>query len=445
MNQPHDSSATLVVDKISRTLHRFLHVEAVSGVVLLLAACIALLWANSPWAASYEHFWHTPISFSFGEWSSTHSLHFWINDGLMTIFFLVVGLEIRRELHEGALSSVRLALLPAIAAFGGVCIPALVYLSIAPQVPQGWAVPTATDIAFALGVLALLGKRVPGTLRVFLLAIAIIDDIAAILIIALVYSSGIQPTGLLISGLALLGVWVWRWLGIRTAWAYVLPGFALWYGLLSAGLHPTLSGVLLGLLTPVRTQGDDGSALRSAAGALKEFGARLVGHGADGPALMAPLQDLQRAQLQLLAPALRVQVLLHPWVAFGVMPLFALANAGVRLPAGSVADLLDQPLVLAVGLGLLVGKPIGIIATSVIAKRLRLGEFPTGVDWRGLLLVGCLGGIGFTMSIFISTLAFAQPAMLAAAKLGILIASASAAVVGLALGAILLRSKQVVT
>src|SRR6188768_3827964 len=197
MNQPHDSSATLVVDKISRTLHRFLHVEAVSGVVLLLAACIALLWANSPWAASYEHFWHTPISFSFGEWSSTHSLHFWINDGLMTIFFLVVGLEIRRELHEGALSSVRLALLPAIAAFGGVCIPALVYLSIAPQVPQGWAVPTATDIAFALGVLALLGKRVPGTLRVFLLAIAIIDDIAAILIIALVYSSGIQPTGLL--------------------------------------------------------------------------------------------------------------------------------------------------------------------------------------------------------------------------------------------------------
>jgi NhaA family Na+:H+ antiporter len=429
-----DASATLVVDRISHTLHRFLHVEAISGVVLLAAACVALFCANSVWSEQFDHLWHIPITFGIGEWSFSRTLHFWINDGLMTIFFLVVGLEIRRELHEGALSSLRLALLPIVAALGGVAVPAIIYLALAPGASQGWAVPTATDIAFAVGVLALLGRRIPSAVRVFLLAIAIIDDIAAILIIALFYSSGIAPAGLLIVALALITVFVWQRIGIRTAWAYVPPGLLLWCGLLIAGLHPTLAGVMLGLITPVRIIGNRDHAVHRARSALKEFDPNAAGHNAQSHVLMEPLQDLQRAQLQMLAPVVRVQALLHPWVAYGIMPLFALANAGVTLPDVPFSQLVQQPVVIAVLVGLVAGKPMGIILASLLATRIGFGELPSGVNWRGLLVVGCLGGIGFTMSIFIGDLAFESAAMLGSAKLGILIASATAAVVGLIVG-----------
>jgi NhaA family Na+:H+ antiporter len=436
----YGSGTPLVADRISRTLDRFLHVEAISGVVLLIAATIALMWANSPWSASYEHFWHTPVSFGIGASMVSHSLHFWINDGLMTIFFLVVGLEIRREMHEGALATVRLALVPLLAAIGGVIVPAGIYLAFAPDAARsGWAVPTATDIAFAVGVLALLGKRIPAAVRVFLLAIAIIDDIAAILIIALFYSSGIQLGGLLLAALGVVVVFVWQWLGIRSAPAFIVPGVLVWCGLLNAGLHPTLAGVILGLLTPVRVQGDRDNALGRASGALEEFKARLLRRGNDAHSLVQPLKDLQRAQLQVLAPTIRVQAMLHPWVAYGVMPLFALANAGVSLPSAGLTAVLAHPIVVAVGLGLVVGKPLGIIAISALAARLRIGQLPQGLDWRGLLLVGCLGGVGFTMSIFIATLAFTSAELLAAAKLGILIASASAALLGLAAGRMLFQ------
>ncbi len=439
----HPAPARVISDKVSDALDRFLRVEAISGIVLLVAACTALGWANSPWAASYEHFWHAPLTFGVGERLISQPLHFWINDGLMAIFFLVVGLEIRREMHEGALDNLRQAALPVAAALGGVLVPALIFVAINtdPAARQGWAIPTATDIAFALGVLALLGKRIPSTVRVLLLAIAIIDDIAAIAIIALFYSSGIEFAGLVMVAVGVLMVWWWHWLGIRSALAYLPPALVVWLGLLYAGLHPALAGVVLGLLTPVRPLQGRENPLTRASRALDDFQAG-NSRSHDTHELMHPLKELQRAQLEMLAPVVRVQAVLHPWVAYGVMPLFALANAGVSL-SGLGIDASGQPaglLVIAgVTLGLVLGKPLGIVLVSAAMVKLDICRLPQGLTWRGVFTVGCLAGIGFTMSIFISTLAFSDPALLSAAKLSVLIASTVAAAIGLIVGAVCFR------
>ncbi|HET8696981.1 MAG TPA: Na+/H+ antiporter NhaA [Gammaproteobacteria bacterium] len=388
------SRARIVAERVLGTLERFLHVEAASGIVLMIAAAAALVWANSPLADAYEHFWHAPVSLGLCGHALSLPLHFFINDGLMTVFFLVVGMEIRRELHEGALATARAAALPVIAALGGVLVPALVYLAVNAgdaAARNGWAVPTATDIAFAVGVLALLGRSIPPAVRIFLLAIAIIDDIAAVVIIAAFHSSGLEPWGMAVASLGVLGVLGMQRLGVAWATAYLLPGAVVWWGALVAGVHPTLAGVLLGLMTPMANRG-------------------------------------------LPPPAVRVQTALHPWVAFGVMPLFALANAGVRLDgvdfgsAGTAAVLLGT----VAGLGL--GKPVGIVLATFAAVRLGIGRLPHGVTWRGVLLVGCLGGIGFTMSIFIATLAFGEGSLLSAAKGGVLMASVIAGVIGLVYG-----------
>jgi NhaA family Na+:H+ antiporter len=425
----------IVAERFFNALARFLHIEAVSGVILLVAAATALVWANSPWASSYEHVWHTAVSFSFGPNVISHSLHFWINDGLMTVFFLVVGMEIRREIHEGALSSAQLASLPLAAAAGGVAVPALIYLAISvePALRHGWAIPTATDIAFAVGVLALLGRSIPSSIRVFLLALAIIDDIAAVLIIALFYSSGLDYSGLLLALLGVAVVIAFQRLGIASAFSYVLPGAIVWCGMLMSGAHPTLAGVVLGLMTPVFRRPAREQPMEVATGALSEFGERSHVAGIDLQELVSPVRRLEEAQRDLLPPVIRVQAALHPWVAFGVMPLFALANAGVALGG---ADFSGPPLsVLAgVALALIFGKPIGILLGSWLAVRAGWSRLPPGATWRGMLVVGCLGGIGFTMSIFIAMLAFDDPRLLAAAKLGVLIASLAAAVVGLLLG-----------
>src|SRR5262245_12331516 len=246
--------AQFLAERALTTLQRFLHVEAVSGVVLLIAAAIALIWANSPFAHGYQALWHQPLSIGLGEFVFSKSLHFWINDVLMTVFFLVVGMEIRREIHEGALSKLDQAMLPVIAAAGGVIVPALIYLSLNadPVRSQGWAVPTATDIAFAVGVLALLGRSVPVNVRVFLLALAIVDDIIAVLIIAAFYTSNLQFEGFAIASVGVLAVFGFQRIGIGSAPLYVLPGSLIWIGFLRAGVHPTLAGVVLGLMTPAR-------------------------------------------------------------------------------------------------------------------------------------------------------------------------------------------------
>jgi NhaA family Na+:H+ antiporter len=247
--------ARLAAERVLRPIERFVRVEASSGILLLFAAVVALVWANSPWGASYEHLWHTPITLGIGPWVSDQSLHFWINDGLMTVFFLVVGLEIRREIHEGELSELKRAALPIAAALGGMAVPAILYLLLNgdPRTKSGWGIPMATDIAFAVGVLALLGKRIPPALRVLLLALAIIDDIGAIIVIAVFYSAGIDWSGFLVAGTGIVLVGLLQALGIRRATLYVPAGAVLWFGILKAGVHPTIAGVVLGLLTPVRS------------------------------------------------------------------------------------------------------------------------------------------------------------------------------------------------
>jgi Na+:H+ antiporter, NhaA family len=381
---------------------RFLSVEAASGVVLLIAAALALGWVNSPWAPGYEALWHLKLGFGIARYLPASDLHFWVNDGLMTVFFLVVGLEIRREIHDGSLSNPKVAALPMIAAVGGVVVPALLYvlLNADPVARRGWAIPTATDIAFAVGILSLVGKGVPSALRMLLLTLAIIDDIAAILVIAFFYSSGIAYAGLGLVALGVVLVLLMQWLGIRWPLMYLIPGALMWYGMLSAGMHPTLAGVLLGLLTP----------------ATANYGR----HKCIDPTAPAPVEAVEAA--------------LHPWVAFGIMPIFALANAGVSLSGLNLSA--GQPLTVAAGIvaGLVLGKPIGIMLAALAAVRLKICTLPEEVTWRHVLLLGLLAGIGFTMAIFISNLAFTDPVLLSAAKFAVLIASGAAAVLGLLLG-----------
>jgi Na+:H+ antiporter, NhaA family len=435
-SRPRLPPAQLAAEKVFNAIERFLHVEAVGGIVLLAAAAAALVWANSPAHESYQALWHAPLTLGLGGYVLVQPLHFWINDGLMTVFFLVVGMEIRREIHEGALSSVRLAALPLAAALGGIVVPALIYLAVnsEPPVRQGWAIPTATDIAFAVGVLALLGKSIPGAVRIFLLALAIIDDIAAVLIIAIVYSASLDYSGLLLACAGMLLVLGFQQIGIGTAYAYLLPGAVLWFGLLQTGVHPTLAGVILGLMTPVLPLRTRERPVDAAARALSDINERAGSQNKDPLELVEPLKQLRQAEREILPPVVRVQAALHPWVAYAVMPLFALANAGVRLEGVDLAVPAAQSIVTGVAAALVIGKPLGIILGSWAAVRLGWCRLPPAVTWSGVSLVGCLGGIGFTMSVFIGTLAFQSESHLAAAKVGVLFASLTAAIIGLMVG-----------
>lgn len=431
--------ARRIATKALHRLEKFLHIESVSGIFLMLAAATALIWANSSAADSYHHIWNLPLSFGIGEYVISNSLHFWINDALMTIFFLVVGMEVRREIHDGSLSNFKLAALPIAAALGGVIAPALIYLACnsAADLRHGWAVPTATDIAFALGVLTLLGKSIPTSVRVFLLALAIIDDIVAVLIIALFYAEGLDPSGLIIAGIGILFILGLQHIGIGSAYAYLLPGALIWLGLLKTGAHPTLAGVILGLMTPVRSVFNHESPMQIAARALKIFTERKQQNIDDQHQLLKPVRQLHYAQRELLPPVTRVQMALHPWVAYGIMPLFALANAGISLDTIDLSGYGAFSVMSGVAIALLLGKPIGILLSSFLMVKMGWCRLPEGMSWSWMALIGCLAGIGFTMAIFISNLAFSDAILLGAAKLGILIATLSAAIIGLIFGAVL--------
>lgn len=447
MQKKELSRAQELAERAFANLERFLHIEAVSGIVLLVAAIAALIWANSPAAESYDALWHTPLTIGVGSLIYSQSLHFWINDGLMTIFFLVVGMEIRREIHEGALSSLRQAMLPMAAAIGGVAVPALFYLGFghAAAEQKGWAVPTATDIAFAVGVLALLGKSIPSNVRVFLLALAIIDDIIAVLIIAFFYSGGLDYSGFGVALIGLLMVIGLQKIGVGSAYAYIIPGFVTWLGILLTGAHPTLAGVVLGLMTPVVAMPMRERPLD----AISRFTGELLGRARaperDASDLMDPLKRLRLAQRELVPPVVRMQGTLHPWVAFGIMPVFALANAGVNLSGVDLSAEAPQWVMIAVAVALVVGKPLGIVSVSWLMVRLGWCALPAEVSWRSITLVGLLAGIGFTMSIFIANLAFVDPGALGAAKLGVLSASVIAALLGLAWGAYSIRKASAMT
>lgn len=415
-----------------RPFEGFLQIEAASGILLLIAAVFALAWANSPWAASYDHLWHTTVAIGIGEWTMAKSLHFWINELLMTFFFLLVGLEIKREMAHGALSDLRRAALPVAAAIGGMVVPAGIYVAFNRAGPGavGWGVPMATDIAFAVGVLTLLGRRVHPTVRVLLLAFAIIDDIGAILVIAVFYSSGLAVDGLMIAGGGLLMAWLFLTLGIRPGAVFTIPLLIMWAGLYRAGIHPTIAGVVLGLLIPVRAWYGSHGFLRAAQDALDDFRAR-VEAGQSHHELLEPLDAIAEARREAVAPAVRGEAVLHPWVAYGIMPLFALANAGVHLQGLDFQVPGAAPVLLGVAAGLVLGKPVGVLLMSWLSVRLGLCVLPRGVTWWGMAVMGAAGGIGFTMAIFIAELAFPSAELLAVAKLGVLAATAVAGALAL--------------
>ncbi|HEY8925558.1 MAG TPA: Na+/H+ antiporter NhaA [Polyangia bacterium] len=418
-------------------VEKFLAIETSSGILLLASALVALIWANSPWRDLYRALWHTPFGLRAGPLSFEANLHFLINDGLMTVFFFVVGLEIRAEMHNGQLSSLRRAALPLAAAVGGMIVPAGIFAAInfGEDSATGWGIPMATDIAFAVGVLSLLGSRVPPALRILLLALAVIDDMGAILVIAIFYSSGLVPAGLAVTGAGLCAILVMRMLGVRSPWSYVPPAVVVWSGAYMTGIHPTLAGVIVGLLTPVRPWFGREKLVERVARTVDSIRAPAE---QDARGLVPHLARLEEAAREGLAPVERIQSALHRWVAFGIMPLFALANAGVGMGDASLSG---QSLLVFAGvfLGLALGKPAGVLAFSWLAARARVAELPGGVTWRHMIVMGVVAGIGFTMSIFISALAFPDGANLETSKIAILIASGLAASLAYGIGRIVLR------
>jgi Na+:H+ antiporter, NhaA family len=415
------SSDRRVPRLIARPVRTFLATEAAGGVVLLAAAVAALIWANSPFRESYETLWHTELRISIGGYEIAEDLRHWVNDALMALFFFVVGLEIKRELVTGELNDARKASLPAIAALGGMVGPALLYAAFNAGGPgaEGWGIPMATDIAFAVGVLALLSDRVPSGLKVFLLSLAIVDDIGAILVIAIFYSSGLQMAWLATAALLVAAIVFLR--RARVFWVpiYVVLGTGVWLAMFESGVHATIAGVVLGLLTPAHPTDPGGfSDVLERAGRLSsEPDAR-------------SLRDISMQGNEVVSVAERLGHLLHPWTSYIVVPVFALANAGVALGDGVLRDAFSSRVALGIVAGLVVGKIVGISAASWLAVRLGLGRLPDGVAWSHLFGAAAVAGIGFTVSLFITALAFDDPSLVAPAKLAILVASLIAGTLG---------------
>jgi NhaA family Na+:H+ antiporter len=415
-----------------RPFETFFGLESASGILLLLAAVFALVWANSPLGDTYFRLWETYLVVGVGDFALSQSLHHWINDGLMAVFFFVVGLEIKREVLVGELSSPKQAALSVAAALGGMLVPAGIYalLNVGGPGAAGWGIPMATDIAFALGVLALLGSRVPLALKVFVTAIAIVDDLGAVLVIAIFYTAEITWSALGLAAFIVAALVVVNRLGIRATTPYVLLGAILWVALLQSGLHATLAGVLLAMTIPARRMIDAGEFLRRAQLYVSEF-AEDVRSGESEPTTdqRDAIHSLEVAAEHIQTPLARLEHALHPWVAFAIMPVFALANAGVAL-GGDSGGTLGSPVTLGVILGLFAGKQIGILVFSWAAVRTGFATLPRGMGWREVWGVGLLCGIGFTMSLFIASLAFADAALLDAAKIGVLTASLISGIAG---------------
>jgi NhaA family Na+:H+ antiporter len=390
---PHSSQ---LVDRLAAPFAKFFAIEAASTLLLLLAAIAALVWANSPWRESYAAFWHLPLGVSLAGRELSLSLEQWVNDGLMVLFFFLVGMEIKHELVDGELSSRERAMLPLFGAIGGMLVPVALYASLHAGGPAsaGWGVPMATDIAFAVAALAVFGKRVASGLKVFLLALAIVDDLGAVSVIAVFYSHGISLVALACAGGGLALAFGLRRAGVRSYAVYAFVGIGVWFATLQSGVHATFAGVLLGLCAPSRMIDPETGAEYS------------------------PIAQLTHA--------------LHPWSAFGVLPIFALASAGVALDARVLADPLASRVTLGVALGLLLGKPLGIALFAWLGVKARLAVLPPGVGWGAVFGAGVLGGIGFTMALFITTLAFDAPAFVAASKVGVLGASVAATGLGMA-------------
>ena len=421
------------VERMLRPVGEFAAIQASGGILLLACTAIALAWANSPLGASYEALWQTPLGFGVAGFSLAKPLLLWINDGLMAVFFFVVGLEIKREILAGELSRPRQAALPIAGAIGGMAVPALLYLLLnhGGEAARGWGVPMATDIAFAIGIMALLGDRVPATLKVFLTALAIVDDLGAVLVIAFFYTAELHWANLAAAAVLLALLLLANRGGVRSPVVYAVVGVVVWFLFLKSGVHATVAGVLVAMTVPARTRIDREGFLAQAHGHVDAFAAAhpASAPGFAGPGQLDALSALERACERAGTPLQRLEHSLHPWVSFAIMPVFALANAGVRV-VGEGEPFGAPPVILGIVLGLVVGKPLGISLVSWLAVRLGLAERPPGTTWGQLLGVACLGGIGFTMALFIAALAFDGTALLPPAKIGVLVASVLAALLG---------------
>lgn len=434
-HQPHrESTDKIPVPRVAQWLvpvKRFMHIEATSGVVLMLCTLIALIIANSSWNHAFEKFWHTHVAFEFGKLKiDGHLGHLIVNDILMTIFFFVVGLEVKREAVAGELRDPRKALLPIVGAIGGVVTPALIYLALqyGQEGQRGWAISMATDIAFVVGILALFGSRIPFGLKIFLLTLAIVDDILAVLVIATVFTESIAwgYFFMALAGFALCALL--NRIGVREIPIYVLVGVAIWVGFYKAGIHPTIAGVALGLMTPARAWIGNKTFLE----VMADFWDRIRDeheHEHEHEHVPVNLEQLQFLARESHSPLHRLEMGLHPWVAYAIMPIFALANAGVVLDPVA----LTSGVSIAVAMGLVIGKPLGIFLFCFVAVKLGWTRLPKGVSWPIFLGGACLGGIGFTMALFLNALSFPVeefPVLEGAGKIGTLLGSAISAVLG---------------
>ncbi|MEJ8802389.1 Na+/H+ antiporter NhaA [Pontibacter sp. H249] len=425
-----------LIRRIAYPLQEFLRAEAFSGILLMFITLVALAWANSPWSESYIDTWNTVLTIQLGEFGISKAAILWINDGLMAIFFFVVGLEIKRETMIGELSSFRSAAFPVMAAIGGMVVPAGIFVLLNQGQPSfdGWGIPMATDIAFAIGILSLLGNRVPLSLKLFLVAYAIVDDIGAVLVIALFYTSELSLLSLWIALLVFGILLILNALRVRNILIYSIFGLVMWVAFLKSGVHATVAGILLAVTVPGRSKITEGDFISSTDTILGELHAR---HTAKLPPtegyaeedFQAAIRTIESNCEEVASPMHRLEHSLHPWVAYAIMPIFALANAGILINS-DLTDGFSNPLSWGIILGLVIGKPIGIVIFAVIASVSRLARKPAAYSWMQLIGVSFVGGIGFTMAIFIANLAFAGSGFLPQAKLAILCASLLAGVAG---------------
>ncbi len=421
------------VDRLIEPFRRFASIEGSGGIILLICTAVALLWANLG-GASYEHFWHTQISFSLGPYELTESLVHWIDDGLMALFFFMVGLEIKREILVGELASLKKAALPLMAALGGMIFPALIYVlfngTSSPEA-SGWGIPMATDIAFALGVLALLGKRVPLSLVVFLAALAIADDIGAVLVIAIFYTAELSFLWLGIAAAAFIIAVAANFLGARNPITYGIIGVVLWLAFLKSGVHATIAGVLLAMAIPAKQRINLDRFTRYAQFLIDKLknARNIEGTAFSTNEQMHIMQGLEDSVELVMTPLQRFEHGLQNWVAWFIMPIFALANAGVTIGAGLINDL-TSTVGLGIICGLVLGKQIGITLFSWLAVKFGFADLPSGVTWKHIYGTAWLGGIGFTMSLFVANLAFGESILGEESKIGILAASTIAGTIG---------------
>lgn len=418
------------IERVTLPLRQFLAIESSSGLLLAVCTFAAVALANSPWRAEFAALWEWPCRVGIGTWVLEKDLLHVINDGLMTVFFFVIGLEIKRELVAGELRDVRQAVLPIMAAIGGMVIPALVYvglrdvLGVSDDARRGWAIPMATDIAFVVGLLALFGRRVPPRLRIFLLTLAIVDDLGAILIIAFVFTESLNLAALAVGVGAALLIWVLNRLGVRNVGVYALIGGVAWIGVLKAGIHPTVAGVVLGLMTPARSW----IPMSALAEILDKIQNRLDSLPQAAEISPKLIRQARFAIRESVSPLERLEHLLHPWVAFVIMPVFALANAGVEIRLSALAE----PVALAIAAGLALGKPAGILLFCGATVLLRIARLPADVPWSVLAGGAVLSGIGFTMSLFLAGLALPAE-LLDAGKVGTLLGSTISTLAGVGL------------